>query len=350
MPKSTPPNKEAFNTIKNLLLPHLENTTERSAFVRSALYGCRVVNQIDWSGSGAVFTANLIHKLLDFGECEEGHPAIVLLLEELKLATGVDKHNQIDALIEVFLPHLISIDSMPKFMPIPAGEVTLEGREGSYLKQEQVEKVPEFEISKYPITNSQYEKFFEADGYKQKRWWTEKGWKTREEKKWLKSRVWGHKRWSEPNYPVVGVSWYEAIAFCRWLSDATGEMISLPTEKQWQHAAQGDEKRRYPWGNVWDADRCNTDESNLNHITFVHKYQHEGDSPYQITDLIGNVWEWCLTDYMTGSNIIDDNEQPRVMRGGSFIDKNDYANCVCRSSSHPAYRLNNYGFRIVRLY
>ncbi|HRF95413.1 MAG TPA: SUMF1/EgtB/PvdO family nonheme iron enzyme, partial [Aggregatilineales bacterium] len=74
---------------------------------------------------------------------------------------------------------------------------------------------------------------------------------------WTQPLYWDDEKWNGADYPVVGVSWYEAIAYCRWLSDATGEMITLPTEQAWQYVAEGDEGREYPWGNGWDSTKCN---------------------------------------------------------------------------------------------
>ena len=70
---------------------------------------------------------------------------------------------------------------------------------------------------------------------------------------WSEPRFWNDSQWNGAQHPVVGVSWYEAVAFCLWLSDVTGERIMLPTEDQWQYAAQGDDGRTYPWGNSGTA-------------------------------------------------------------------------------------------------
>lgn len=346
MSKSTPPNKETFNTIKNLLLPHLENTTERSAFVRNALYGCRVVNQIDWSGSGATFTANLIHKLLDFGECEEGRPAIVLLLEELKAETGFEKHNQIDVLIEIYAPEIFkpieakqtiveARQELPSSLPrsrsidltlspfawidIPAGKVKIEGKGGSYLQTDTVFDVPAFQIAKYPITNDQYEEFQKAGGYYEEPWWTGAGLLLRRKEDWREPRFWQNEKLNS-DHPVVGVSWYEAVAFCLWLSNKTGEKIMLPTEQQWQRAAQGDDGRVYPWGKLWNGTCCNNAVGikGDGKTTSVRKYEGKGDSPYGVVDMAGNVWEWCLTNYDDGIIDITKHSEFCILRGGSW--------------------------------
>lgn len=378
MSKSTPPNKETFNTIKNLLLPHLENTTERSAFVRNALYGCRVVNQIDWSGSGATFTANLIHKLLDFGECEEGRPAIVLLLEELKAETGFEKHNQIDVLIEIYAPEIFkpieakqtiveARQELPSSLPrsrsidltlspfawidIPAGKVKIEGKGGSYLQTDTVFDVPAFQIAKYPITNDQYEEFQKAGGYYEEPWWTGAGLLLRRKEDWREPRFWQNEKLNS-DHPVVGASWYEAVAFCLWLSNKTGEKIMLPTEQQWQRAAQGDDERIYPWGNEWKRTQCNNnvDSKGSKQTRPVHHYEATGASPYSVVDLSGNVWEWCLTDYDDGVMDINKYSELCVLRGGSCNGTNPSDFRVAhRHNGIPNWRGSlDIGFRIAR--
>ena len=100
-----------------------------------------------------------------------------------------------------------------------------------------------YSMAKYPITSAQFAKFIEADGYNQKKWWTDAGWSQREKDKWTEPRYWQDTKWNGLEQPIVGVSWYEAVAFCLWM----GDKIMLPTEDQWQYAAKGDDSRDYPW-------------------------------------------------------------------------------------------------------
>src|SRR5690606_32128020 len=129
--------------------------------------------------------------------------------------------------------------------------------EGGYVPEGgQTFDVPAFAIAKYPITNAQYAKFIAAGGYNQRKWWTDAGWQARElgltwdgkptGKAWTQPRFWQDSEWNGAEFPVVGVSWYESVAFCLWLSEASSENIALPTEQQWQFAAQGSDGRVYP--------------------------------------------------------------------------------------------------------
>jgi formylglycine-generating enzyme required for sulfatase activity len=238
------------------------------------------------------------------------------------------------------------------WIKIQAGKVTL--TEGGYVpKGGQTFDVPTFYIAKYPVTNAQFAKFVEAGGYTQQKWWTAEGWELLEKlarppgKAWTEPRYWREKKWNQPDYPVVGVSWYEAAAFCLWLSNITGEKIMLATEQQWQRAAQGDTTRVYPWGGKFDKDRCNMDTQSTTPVT---RYDDKGESLFGVADLSGNVWEWCLTNYDTGSQGVNDHTIYRCQRGGAW--NTPSANILRvdhRRRGEPAFRSNDIGFRIARM-
>jgi formylglycine-generating enzyme required for sulfatase activity len=252
-------------------------------------------------------------------------------------------------------PRVVSLLPNPfSWIQIPAGKVTLvpddSDKKSSYLKQNTTYDVPTFSIAKYPLTNGQYAKFVEAGGYRERRWWTEAGWGVREKESWMEPRFWTDATWNQAEYPVVGVSWFEAIAFCRWLSESTGEAVTLPTEQQWQRSAQGNDNRDYPWGKPWDANRCNNnvDSKGVGHTTPVQQYEASGASPFGVVDLSGNVWEWCLTDYESGLSNISDNSNRRVLRGGSWYVSNSAAfRCGYRNGGTPDNRDGNRGFRLA---
>jgi formylglycine-generating enzyme required for sulfatase activity len=221
-------------------------------------------------------------------------------------------------------------------------------------------------ISKYPITNAQFAKFIDAGGYRERKWWTEAGWEAREEgwhydsdNEWkpsgkpsIEPLYWGDSNWNGAEQPVVGVSWYEAVAFCLWLSEITGAQIMLPTEDHWQYAAQGDDGRDYPWGKDWDCKRCNNSVKPCNSsvTTPVRHYEGKGDSPYGVVDMAGNVWEWCLTDYDNRANNINIDATDRVLRGGSLdYNHTDDFRCDSRFGYSPqSGGYINVGFRISR--
>jgi len=251
--------------------------------------------------------------------------------------------------------------SQPLFewIRIPSGNVTL--RKGGYISEETIFDVPEFAISKYPITKAQYLIFVNLHGYAQDRFWTTNGLEFRGRNTLQTQRMltqpqnWEHLE--NILHPITGVSWYEAIAFCNWLSELTGEIIRLPTEQQWQFVAQGNDNHLYPWGNEWDATRCNhnVDGKGIGTTTDVRHYENatddrnDGRSPFGVVDMSGNVVEWCLTGYEMGSNTIEGSER-RCGRGGSWShDSKESFQTTYRREQIPDLRYNDWGFRIVSL-
>jgi formylglycine-generating enzyme required for sulfatase activity len=157
-----------------------------------------------------------------------------------------------------------SITLLPKpfaWITIPEGQVNIvsilskEGRSENYIPSgtTQVFDVAPFQIAKYPTTNAQFAQFIQAGGYAQQRWWTEKGWEERVKGGWDVPNFWDQAKWNQSDYPVVGISWYEAVAFTRWLSKVTDEAICLPTEEQWQHAVQGEQIQNTCGKEDWES-------------------------------------------------------------------------------------------------
>lgn len=246
-----------------------------------------------------------------------------------------------------------SLELMPKpfdWIEIPTGQVTLGGSQwadGGYIHGPTVFGVLAYAIAKYPVTNAQYAKFIEADGYNQRKWWTKIGWKVRELESWQEPRWWENEKVDHADYPVMTVSWHEANAFCRWLSDTTGEDIKLPTEQQWQRAAQGDTHWVYPYGNEFDASRCNFNAENTTSVTL---FEGKGDSPFGVVDMSGNVWEWCSTKYKANNNTPHGTDK-KVLRGGSRrYDIKAFLRVDCRHCDEPEDFDFNVGFRIARNY
>lgn len=231
-----------------------------------------------------------------------------------------------------------------EWIKIPRGVVVLEDasdyfppgtRGGSF-------DTPAFAIAKYPVTVAQYGVFVDDGGYSQKDYWTKTGWEWKRKEKIVLPRYWEDEKWHKPIHPVVGVSWYEAAAFCLWLSAKTGQNIRLPTEQQWQRATQGDTSRLYPWGDEFDKSQCNF---NTKGTTSVVEHPN-GASLYGVMDMSGNISEWCLTEWGTDSNDLDGPNSLRVLRGGSWKDTvTIFLRSAFRLGGNPADRDNYCGFR-----
>ncbi|HEX2909003.1 MAG TPA: SUMF1/EgtB/PvdO family nonheme iron enzyme [Phototrophicaceae bacterium] len=258
------------------------------------------------------------------------------------------------------------------FLPAPFAWIDIPGTIGKNWRGEP------YKIAKYPVTNAQFRLFIEAGGYSERQWWTDAGWEAktkgwdRKDTNWVETnlpwtqpRHWTNAKFNIDEQPVVGVSWYEAVAFCLWLSDMTGEKIMLPTEDQWQYAAQGDDRRVYPWGNEWDRSNCNNNVSSGGMFSFLQQkevpgqgqqttpviaYQGRGDSPFGVVDMAGNVWEWCLTDYEQRTNEFNTISNRRVLRGGSwYFSLTNLFGCAYRDGNNPHDWSYDWGFRLARL-
>lgn len=237
---------------------------------------------------------------------------------------------------------------------VPAGDF-LYGDEEEFGDEQKTLSLSTFSIAKYPITYSQFQVFIDdKEGFKDARWW--RGLAKDQ------SAEHGDQKWKIANHPRERVSWYDAMAFCRWLSWRVGGgyaidkiaewAVRLPTEFEWEKAARGIDGRRYPWGNTLDKNKGNTRESGIKKTTPVTNYP-QGASPYGALDMSGNVWEWCLTEYSnpkqdaTDENISSD--IPRVLRGGSGHGYNFViAHAVYRNFSLPYDRSYILGLRLMR--
>jgi formylglycine-generating enzyme required for sulfatase activity len=170
---------------------------------------------------------------------------------------------------------------------------------------------------------------------------------------------WEDSRFDSPAQPVVGVTWYEARAYCRWLEARLASWggwgtvdARLPSEVEWEWAARGRRRRIYPWGRRWDPERANTWEGHVLRPTPVGVYPG-GATPGGIHDLSGNVWEWTSSLYRPYPYHADDGredpeaEGARVLRGGSWDDASRLARCAFRNGDVPGNWNGIVGFRVV---
>lgn len=223
---------------------------------------------------------------------------------------------------------------------IPPGAVTLAGGPDTF-------QVGAFDLAQYPITHAQFQVFVEApDGYADINWWDFSA----KARRWREQYGVAESDFPGGDLPRSTVSWFEAVAFCRWLSAIIGESVSLPTEQDWQRAAQDDDGRLYPWGDTFSTDLCNISESGYKEPTPVTRYPL-GASPYGVMDMSGNIAEWCVNAF----NVPDDADihtfaggEARSVRGGSWGVNQGNARATFRSFNYPGDRFNYLGFRIAR--
>ena len=232
------------------------------------------------------------------------------------------------------------------FVRVPAGAFLMGSTEDDEMAKENEKPqhkvyLDEYWIGMTPVTNAQYRVFMEASG---------------------------HEHWEEGNtpkgkkeHPVVMVNWYDAMAFCDWLSAVSGKQICLPSEAEWEKAARGTDGRIYPWGEqLPDAELCNYD-GEVRDTTRVGRYSPQGDSPYGCVDMAGNVFEWTRSlwgkelfdpeygyPYKVGDGREDmEAEGYRVMRGGSWENAEDGLRTAYRLGNVPGLKVNFIGFRCV---
>ncbi len=212
-----------------------------------------------------------------------------------------------------------------------------------------------FYIGKYPVTNREFQAFVESGGYTQEEFWLPEGWEVIKKIKITEPLYWRDRKRNGLNFPVVGVSWYECEAFCRWLSQKTGLDYRLPTEAEWEKAARGTDGRLWPWGNKFNKEICNSEELDFRRTTPIGMFP-EGESPYGCLDMAGNAWQWCQDWFKPGYCYDLTLKNPigptlgdyRVVRGGSWISDLDHCRCAYRRGDIPFGRGDFVGFRLVR--
>lgn len=220
---------------------------------------------------------------------------------------------------------------------VAAGDATLDLPSGDTLTC----GISAFDIGKYPITNRQFYAFLDNE-YENRYWWHYSD----SAYQWRLSSCLPDSS-ARDDYPCTNVCWYDAIAFCNWLSFASSQSITLPSDFQWQRAAQGDDQRVYPWGNQFDVTLCNTHESGINQLVLSTRFSG-GASPFGVMDMVGNIWEWCVNPFNSPRYSAIDRDEPRSVRGGSWRDGYRDVGAKARKSYPPNYRHDDVGFRIVR--
>jgi iron(II)-dependent oxidoreductase len=196
-------------------------------------------------------------------------------------------------------------------------------------------------LGKYPVTVEEYQRFVDARGYEGPGWWSADGWGWKAERGWSEPADW-ESQLETPNRPVVGVSWWEAPAYCLWFSDLRGRQIRLPTEDEWERAATHPDGP-YPWGaEEPDEDQANFSsdlgKGNVRHPTPVGIYPR-GDGQYGHSDLCGNVWEWCRDELDGGKG--------RPLRAGCWWIGAEYLRSAVNDGYEPVRRSDGVGFRVL---
>ena len=257
-------------------------------------------------------------------------------------------------------------DNLPDIDWVLIPEPDPEPGQSEFIYQESERRTePDFWVDRHPVTRVQFKVFLDADdGFRNPEWW--RGLDASAEHR----RESGKQAFEYWNHPRERVSWYDAIAFCRWLTEkaklapdllpapSRGRddwRLTLPTEWQWEKAARGFEGRQYPWGDDYLTGYANINERHndvgphhLQKTTAVGMYE-QGASPAGVLDMSGNVWEWCLNEHGNPEHIQESGDATRVLRGGSWDYNDDFASARFRFRGVSSPLLRNYdiGFRLV---
>lgn len=273
--------------------------------------------------------------------------------------------NEVNATVdssEVTIANIVLTPSDIEMVPIPAGDFIMGSMNADpYCSSDEMPQhtvyLDAYQICKFEITNAQYKKFIDAGGYHNRNYWSTAGWL------WLESYVINEPLIVNTNYPVTGISWYEAEAFCLWIG------ARLPTEAEWEKAARGNNSNyHWPWGYDWDSTKCNNICGTYNHPeappdTFTNTspvgYFITDQSPYGVFDMSGNVSEWVNDWYSPSYYSVSPINNPagpadfesnwcKVIRGGSFINEAGDCRSASRNWYYNNYDKNNIGFRAVK--
>jgi formylglycine-generating enzyme required for sulfatase activity len=236
---------------------------------------------------------------------------------------------------------------------IEGGEVTIEIRANHEDVNSKVYKrltrtVAAFWMARYPVTIAQFQAFL-AECHRDGTCRLPPGFAVNLPASWLPPKH----RARHGNHPADTVDWWDASAFCHWLSARFGYEVRLPMEDEWQLAATGgDPSRTYPWGPDWNPSqqpwRANTSESELGRSTAVGIYP-AGASGGGVLDMAGTIYEYCLNafDDLDNTAFPTSQDDSRVLRGGSWDDFQDFARCAYRVRRYPIIRPYDIGFRVV---
>ncbi len=237
-----------------------------------------------------------------------------------------------DPCLNVEILHSVQVDSRTgvAFLHLPEGFFEMGSDEGPDEAPRHRIFLHSFLISKYPITNEEYQIFLQAcPGRKTPFYWDDP-------------------RFNDPKQPVVGVTWFDALAYCEWAG------YRLPTEAEWEYACRAGTSTRFSFGDR-DTNICDYAWSSKNAEDRTHRVGAKKPNQWGLHDMCGNVWEWCADwygeDYYTHCE--PDNPQgpshgrKRVLRGGTFYYGSEQCRSAKRDGNLPERRSYDFGFRVV---
>jgi sulfatase modifying factor 1 len=195
--------------------------------------------------------------------------------------------------------------------------------------------VDSFAMAATQVTVAEYARFLDATGRKP-------------------PPVWDDVNFSHPQQPVTAVSWFDAVAYCSWLSTVSGSHYRLPTEAEWERAARGGvDGKMFPWGDDPPVSRANYETRWKTGPEPVKQSEPNG---YGLFEMCENVHEWCSDWFQADYYRVSPDRNPqgpaessrKASRGGSWRHQIKISRCSARSSIPPEFQYADYGFRVVR--
>jgi formylglycine-generating enzyme required for sulfatase activity len=304
-------------------------------------------------------------QMLDFVRCRVGE---IDTLELLRLLDWSDiKPSQWVGWL-CFQERLRGGGTGPEMVVVPAGRFLMGSPEGELERRDDERQhevqVAVFAIGKYAVTVGQFKRFVEAEGYQTEAekeggiyCWTGSEWKQDPDKNWRNP---GFPQ--TDNYPVVGVSWNDAVLYADWLSEQSGQQYRLPTEAEWEYACRAGTATPFYFGETINTDQANYDgncvygkgRKGIDRQKTV-EVGHFPANAWGLHGMHGNVWEWTASEYdekYGGAELqgVSDRNSggPRVLRGGSWLNVPLWLRSAARSGYDPRNRFNIFGFRLAR--
>jgi formylglycine-generating enzyme required for sulfatase activity len=252
-------------------------------------------------------------------------------------------------------------DGYGDYVFVPAGAFKMGDNYGDGEARERPVHTVEldaFYIGKFEITNGEYRKFRDDPGYDDPKFWPAGRPVPKDQVPyWRDARNHGGGTPDSDLYPVLGVNWDSATAYCAWLSAKTGKHYRLPTEAEWEKAARGTDQRRYPWGNTIDRTYANYVGAQPFDTGQPVGFYKKGASPYGAFDMAGNVMEWVQDWYDRDYYASSPRKNPkgpaegayRVLRGGTFFESPFDLRTYSRDAAWPSFQAHRMvGFRAAR--
>jgi len=225
---------------------------------------------------------------------KSSHIILICAITTITVISITCKDNLIGPNTDFIEPEMVSINQNLKFTYGPSWDTTFVPPDSLPMPVIELES---YEIGKYEVTNEEYEKFVSDGGYKNSIYWSEEGWSFRTTQNWSLPVYWSeNKLWlndpysSRKNTPVHGISYYEAEAYCKWLSIKTNKNYRIPSSYQWVRAAKGpDPGKKYTWGNNYSRNFANYTVPLVEVNLFEQGKSFEG-----CYNMIGNAFEICI--------------------------------------------------------